>query len=278
MRVHGETMFNRHYLFFVLLIAAVAGPATYFNSSPLAKWVWPEQPESNASQLPAQLASFSLSPDRLDTPISLPVAQRTVTNEFNPSMSQGMVSPPAAPLPQSLILPGDENGPQANAIPLEIMPIQDMGEIFRFDISPNWVKQRWDRTSITAGDIGLSGMRISLVTGVNATDLFGALTYYFDARQTVQKITFQGWSGDPTNLINFMRSAYRFRRQPSSSAGLYLAQDRNRSTGVIYMQHPRVIRSNNPTQQVAIMLEVNNPNGPYQISQEVAATVFNTHR
>ena len=260
------------------MVGAIAGPALYYNADFLSRWTRPGNELAANRNVPAHLANFSLSPDRLGAPVSLPVASRNVANSFNPATASGFISPPATPIPQTLILPGDANGPDVNAVPLEFLPITNLGEIFRFDINPSFVTQRWDRTSIAAGDPGLSGMRVSLVTGVNATDLFGSLTYYFDARQTVQKITFQGWSGDPSGLVNFMRSAYGFKGQPTNAAGLYIAQNNNRSTGVLYMQHPHIIRSDNPTQQVAIMLEVNNPNGPYQLSQEVASAVFNTHR
>ena len=271
-------MFNRHFLFILFLVAASVGPVLYFNASWPTDWL-NTRDSFVKDKVTAQLANFSLSPDRLGAPVSLPTATLDARNDFNPSRAVSpMFSPPATPIPQTMILPGDANGPNANAIPLEFMPIADLSEIFRFDVNPTWVRQRWQRASVMAGDVGLSGMRVSLVTGVNATDLFGSLTYFFDARQTVQKITFQGWAGNPNSLVNFMTSAYGFKNRPTNAAGLYVAQDRNRSTGVLYMQHPNVIRGNNPTQQVAIMLEVNNPNGPYQLSQEVASTVFNVHR
>ena len=277
LQLYGQSMFNRHFLFILLLIAAVAGPALYYNVGWPTDW-FNRNEFAQSQQIPARLSSFSLSPERLSAPVSLPVARINGANDLNPSQMAGVVSPPATPIPQTLILPGDANGPDLNAVPLEFMPITNLGEVFRFDVSPNWVKQRWDRTSVTSGDVGLTGMRVSLVTGVNATDLFGSLTYFFDARQTVQKITFQGWAGNPAGLVNFMTSAYGFKNQPTSAAGLYIAQSRNRSTGALFMQHPKVIRNSNPTQQVAIMLEINNPNGPYQLSQDVAATVFNNHR
>lgn len=271
-------MLNRHFLFLLLMIAAVAGPVLYYNIGWPVDWLQGDNRVAQTDGVPARLSSFNLSPERLHAPVSLPVAARNVTNDFNPSQS-GILSPPAAPIDQTTVLPGDANGPYLNAVPLEFMPITNLGEIFRFDISPSWVKGRWERASLTAGDVGLSGMRVSLVTGVNAQDLFGSLTYYFDTRQTVQKITFQGWSGDPSALVNLMSSSYGFKNQPTSAAGLYVAKKFGRSpTGVLYMQHANVMRSSNPTQKVAIMLEVNNPNGPYKLSEEVSATVFNTHR
>ena len=271
-------MLNRHILFFLLLLAATLGPVLYFQTGNRSGWL-DQLDQTPSKSVPTHLAKFSLSPDKLDSPISLPVAVRNVNNDFNPSQSSSIPnSPPAIPISDSNILPGDAHGPNVNAIPLEFLPVTNLGDIFRFDINPSWVKQRWDRTSITTGEPGLSGMRVSLVTGVNSDDLFGSLTYFFDARQTVQKISFQGWAGNPDKLIHFMTSAYGFKNRPTSAAGLYVAQKRERSTGVLYMQHASVIRSSNPTQQVAIMLEVNNPHGPYNLSQEIATAVFNTRR
>ena len=270
-------MFVRHFLFLLLLVAAVAGPALYFNVSSPADWLSDNSDRPQASRVPARLSSYSLSPDRLNSPVSLPVASRNVNNDFNPSQN-GLLSPPAAPIANTTVLPGDGNGPYGNAIPLEFMPITNLGEIIRFDVSPEWVRQRWERASLTDGDIGLTGMRVPLVTGVNANDLFGSLTYYFDSQQTVQRITFQGWAGDPSRMVGFLTSSYGFKNQPTSAAGLYVTKRFGYSTGVLYMQHSNVIQRSNPTQQVAMMLEVNNPNGPYRLSQEVTAAVFNTHR
>jgi hypothetical protein len=108
--------------------------------------------------------------------------------------------------------------------------------------------------------------------------LFGSLTYYFDANQTLQKITFRGWSGNPEGLINLVTNSYGFKNKPTSGAGLYLANKRRQPTGVLYMQHPNIIRADNPTQQFAILLEINNPDGPFGLSPETESVVLISSR
>ena len=64
---------------------------------------------------------------------------------------------------QYFVLPGDANGPNFNAQPLPFVPVMDFAEILRFDLNPNWIKQRWNRVSTSPGEDGLQGFRVALV-------------------------------------------------------------------------------------------------------------------
>ena len=64
----------------------------------------------------------------------------------------------------------------APVLPMAFHPVGDFDEVFRFDIYPGWVKNRWARVSTAPAQPKLSGMRVILVTGVNPTDLKGSLT------------------------------------------------------------------------------------------------------
>ncbi len=269
-------MFSRHVLFVGLLAAALIGPAVYFNDS------WNEWDSERGAALssgsvaavPAHSASW-LAPSGLAGNVStVSVSASNPANDFNPSRIAAFNSPPPTPIPSTLILPGDANGPDFNAVPLEFMPVADLAEIFRFDVDQNWVKQRWQRVSNSPGAYGLSGLRVPLVTGVNSNDLFGSLTYFFDAQQNLQKITFRGWSGNPERMVNLVSTNFGFKQKPTTAAGLYTAGRSGNSTGVLYLQNPTVIRAENPTQQVAMLLEINNPKGSHKLSRDVAAIVF----
>ena len=228
------------------------------------------------SGIPARSpSSFDLSPTGLSQPVStVQVSAPGYGAPGNPARTNYINSPPPAPLPNDVILPGTASGPDFNAVPLEFMPVTNLGEILRFDINAAWVRNRWSRISTTAGPNGLQGLRVPLVTGVNTSDLFGSLTYYFDDRQTAQKITFRGWTGDPSQLVQYTTSNFGLKNQPTSAAGLYVAKSWRKASGALYMQHPNVISRDNPTQKVAILLELNNPNGPYELSAEVASMIF----
>ena len=167
---------------------------------------------------------------------------------------------------QTLVFPGNAHGPDFSAPPLEFIPVGNFEEIFRFDISPTWVRRRWKRVSTNPGDQGLHGLRVALVTGTNSWDLHGSLTYFFDANQRLQRITFRGWTGDESRLTNLLTQRYGFKTQPTHWAGFYLAQRRRQATGALLMQHPTVIYTENPVQQVALVMEINNPQGNFSLS------------
>ncbi len=61
--------------------------------------------------------------------------------------------------------------------------------MLRFDVTVEWVMQRWPRVSTGLPYLQLQGYRVPLVTGTKVADLAGSLTYYFNARQQVQRIT-----------------------------------------------------------------------------------------
>jgi len=169
---------------------------------------------------------------------------------------------------ETFVFPGDANGPDLTAQPTDFIPVTNFAEIIRFDVYPNWVKSRWKRVSTNPGDTGLHGLRVPVVTGTNTWDLHGSLTYYFDVNQRAQRITFRGWTGDSGRLVNLLTSQYGLKAQPTHWAGAYAAQNsRGVPTAGLLMQHPAVITRENPVQQVAIVMELNHPQGSFQLSQ-----------
>lgn len=95
-------------------------------------------------------------------------------------------------------------------------------EVFRFDVSPHWVMDNWPRVTTSLGHLSAEGYRVSLVTGTDKTDLAGSLTFFFDPKQRVDKITFQGKTGDPTRLISHLKRRFRFARRIANDPGLFL--------------------------------------------------------
>lgn len=172
---------------------------------------------------------------------------------------------------ETFVFPGNAAGPDLSATPLDFVPVMDFREIIRFDVFPNWVKSRWKRVSTTPGDAGLHGFRVACVTGTNSWDLHGSLTYYFDANQRAQRITFQGWTGDSTRLVNLLTSQYGLQAWPTHWAGCYASTENDRRRGQpvsgLLMKHPAIISTDNPVQQVALMMELNRPDGPFRMSQ-----------
>ena len=178
---------------------------------------------------------------------------------------------------QTFVFPGNVNGPDLSAEPMQFIPVMNFEEIFRFDISPGWVKSRWKRVSTSPGDLGLHGLRVAVVTGTNSWDLHGSLTYYFGSNQRLQRITFRGWAGDSTRFTNLLTQKYNFKSQPTHTAGYYLAQTKRKPTGGLLIKHPAVIYTENPVQQVALVMEMNQPNGPFQLSSDFRSLIVGSH-
>ena len=276
-------MFNRHLFVFALLIAVIVVPAFLFESGILSR---PDTNQTGMSSDPSGQTTFqqdiSLNPSDFVTG-SPSIAHRDsvvgnypqpspVPVQLTSSPSSHVSSPPAAPIKPLPFSAGTHLGnvSNKNKIPSQFVPTPQLSEIFRFDLTPQWVKSRWDRVSITSTDYGLKAMRVALVTGTNTNDLHGALTYYFDKQQRLQRITLRGWSGDASRLVKLVTSGYGFKAQNTHMSGLYLAKPFLNITGALLMQDAAVVQSKHPTEQVAISMEINNPDGTYILSPEFA--------
>ncbi len=97
----------------------------------------------------------------------------------------------------------------------------DLAEVLRFDVTPGWVMQQWPWISAGLSQLPLHGYRVPLVTGTAVDDLAGSLTYYFNAKQRVQQITFEGTTGDASNLLRVLIGRYGFGRRLTNDPGLF---------------------------------------------------------
>jgi hypothetical protein len=89
--------------------------------------------------------------------------------------------------------------------------VEDFSQIFRFDLSPNQVMERWNQVSAGLSELNLQGFRVPLVTGIEESDLAGSLTYYYDPRRQMRRITFVGTTGNPRKLVQLLVGRYGFR-------------------------------------------------------------------
>ena len=173
---------------------------------------------------------------------------------------------------QTMTFGGNATGPDF-ATPMQFTPVMNFGEIFNYNITPAWVGQRWDRVSNVPAADGLRGKRVALVTGTNSWDLHGSLTYYFDEYQTCRRITFRGWAGDPSRLIELLQANHGLKQQPTHWAGFYLAKSWRKSTGAMLMKNPTVTYVDNKVQQMGVLLELNDPKSKHQLSQDFISLI-----
>jgi hypothetical protein len=59
------------------------------------------------------------------------------------------------------------------------------------------------------------------VTGTATDDVAGSLTYYFNAKQRVEQITFEGTTGDAAALLRVLIGRYGFGRRLTNDPGLF---------------------------------------------------------
>lgn len=133
-------------------------------------------------------------------------------------------------------------------------------EVFRFDVSKEWVYQNWDRKSTGLGDPELFGIRVTLITGTKRTDLAGALTYLFDGKGQVQHISFRGRTADTTPLVQLLTQTYKFERM-EAPAGEQLYQVRS-GTSVYSELRTRpesVLLEATPQGSFGVVLELGRP-------------------
>ena len=108
--------------------------------------------------------------------------------------------------------------------PLEGNPSVSLEEVFRFDVTKEWVYERWARKSTALSDLGLYGVRVPLVTGTQIHDLAGSLTYFFDATGKVERISFKGNTGDTTKVVMLAVQKYGLQQQESPVVGEQIFQ------------------------------------------------------
>jgi hypothetical protein len=145
--------------------------------------------------------------------------------------------------------------------------------VLRFDVSPEWVSSRWSRVSTTLAEMDLEGLRVPLVTGHDTDDLAGSLTYYFNHKREVQRIAFDGYTGDPRPLIATVTRYYRLQEEPTLGAGLYLAKWNGTPTSMLRIRHSPVVRADYPNSHYEVRLEINRPAVKYGLSPAALATL-----
>ncbi len=146
--------------------------------------------------------------------------------------------------------------------PLAGRPVGDFGEVLRFDISTQWIAERWPHVSTGLAQMQLNGHRVPLVTGIEPTDLAGSLTYYFSPQQRVERLVFHGTTGDPSRLIAFLNRHYHFVHRPVNDPGLFIyeAFDRNGNfAGSAEIRSTWTVRADEPLRRYQIKLQLERP-------------------
>ena len=156
----------------------------------------------------------------------------------------------------------------ASAPALTGADITDFREVLRFDISPQWVPQRFARVSTVLADMNLDGLRVPIVTGTSVGDVAGTLTYYFDRYQRLQRLNIHGLTGDPGRVVTTLQQYYQLQQEPALGGGLYLIKWNGTPTSVLHIAPAPIIYSTAEHSRYSVFLELNQPNIPYGLSNE----------
>ncbi len=190
----------------------------------------------------------------------LPTARRGVwAQEGGPSVG-GL-----APNP-----PGPSGGPTTPlAVPSPAPPgrdtregpaVQSLAELLRFDVTPSWVMAQWPRVWTRFGQGDLAGWRVTLVSGVRLTDLAGSLTYYFDRQHQLQRIAFDGVTGDASELVSILSQYFGMRSEPYVGGYQMVARDATQTPFSALRVEPEALLDRNlPNQRYRVQMELNRP-------------------
>jgi hypothetical protein len=141
-------------------------------------------------------------------------------------------------------------------------PILGLDEVFRFDLAPTDVLRRWPRVSTELPTLHLHGYRVPLVSGTEPTSLAGALTYYFNPSQQVQRITFRGTTGDPRAIIILLTNRYHYARRPNNDPSRLVYESTNSArqlAGQVVIRSFPVVRQSDPNRKYDIDLSMERP-------------------
>jgi len=163
--------------------------------------------------------------------------------------------------------------PSTTGPPLSAPVFQEFAHVFSFHATPSWIFQTWPRVSTTLSDLRMEGLRVPLVSGSHVDDVAGSLTYYFDHEKTLQRITFQGVTGDERRLVEMLQREFKFQSEPSAAGGLYLVKWNGKPVSVLRVEPAPVVSANQPHTRLKIDLEINRPSRYYNLSPEMAALI-----
>ena len=165
-----------------------------------------------------------------------------------------------------------QNSPQ-QALPLDmgpVLPPVSLEDALRLDISSVWVTSRWSRVNTVAGETDEMGLRVALVSGTQPTDIAGSLTYYFDQRHQLQRITFTGLTGDESRVITHLMNKFGLRPQPTVAAGLYTASAGPGKTSQAQVNHLPVVHNGATNARAEVAIEIFRPSPiPASAAKEV---------
>lgn len=151
----------------------------------------------------------------------------------------------------------------------------DFREVFRFDGNAAWLQKNWPVVTCSRSLDGLTSYRVPLVTGPNPHDLTGALTYYFNNKNFCERISFYGFTGDATRVIQLGTETFGLNADRNLGSGIYTCQFGRKVRSVMVIEYAAIIVKDESQRRIPVMIELNNPYGKYLLSPETQEMIHN---
>jgi hypothetical protein len=144
--------------------------------------------------------------------------------------------------------------------PIDGAQFTSVNQIFRFDVTKEWVYQNWTRKSTGPTDVGLYSVRVPLVMSPSMTGLAGSLTYYFNAQNQVEHISFRGRTGDTTPLVQLLTTTYQLEPVGAPTGEkLYQLQYHGAVQSELRTRPEAILYSTSVNQSIVVELELARP-------------------
>lgn len=163
----------------------------------------------------------------------------------------------------------------ATATSMPAPQFQSLAQIFRFDVSPEWVTSTWPLVSTRVREDDLSGMRLPLVSGMRAQDIAGALTYWFNPQRQCDRIDFWGTAGDSTELVALLTQGYGLKVEPAAGGMFLVGRDPGgQPRSALRIRPGRIVRSDQPHHKNEVELELQRPGSQRGVSRLFRERLF----
>jgi hypothetical protein len=255
-------MFSRHT--FLLMGLLAAGGAPYLSSTSLQKGVssWGTPSQGSAESESVYKFASTDSNSVTSAPATNPFGGATATSASNGAQSSASTQPStASPLANSVQTVASTRAVSTRSETAKLPPVDGsqpirFEEVFRLDVNSAWLMARWPRVSTGLAELNLHGYRVPLVTGKREDDIAGALTYYYDKDQVIQKMTFRGVTGDPRRLVHFATTQYQLEREIVDDPALqvYRTKGMGKRASELTVRPARVIRADAPRERFDVDL------------------------
>lgn len=150
--------------------------------------------------------------------------------------------------------------------------VDSPGELFRFDVTPNWIIQNWARVTRLKLD-GLDMFRVPVMTGTDPHDIVGSITYSFSVSRQLQRVQFDGSSSDPSVLAQAVARYYGLTAKQAIGGTVYSSEHEGQTHSLILVHYGTAIRKDDTRRSHEISIELNRPASEYGVTEWLDLTV-----